>query len=197
MNTNSNFGDSFSMNRREAIKRAGLLLGTAISASTMTGVLNAQTKSRGAKGKPNHLSRAQFGLAGAIADRILPKTDTPGALDVGVSEFIDLMYGEYLTSAERKTFTRGLSEVNKASRKAHKKPFSDLSSMQQDGVLKGIAKSSEEKEATFFHKIRELTLTGYFTSESVMKNVLNYDVIPGIYKGCVPISETGNVSWAH
>lgn len=190
-------GDSFDMNRREAIKRAALFIGTAISVSTMAGALNAQSTIGGSSGKPNHFSRAKFELVGAIADRILPKTDTPGALDVGVAEFVDVMYGEYMTAEDKKTFAKGLSDVNKASRSACKARFAKLTGEQQDDVLRGIAKASEGKENTFFHKIRELTITGYFTSETVMKNVLNYDFIPGAYHACVPISETGNVVWAH
>ena len=62
-------------------------------------------------------------------------------------------------------------------------------------VLTRIAQASQNKEKTFFHQIKELTLLGYFTSEPVGKNVLHYDPIPGRYDGCIPLSEVGNKSW--
>ena len=179
------------LNRREAIKRASLFLGAALSASTITASLNAQSKK--AVGGTGNLSEAQFGLVESITDRVLPRTDTPGALDVEVPAFIDILFGDYMEPDQKETFRRGLSAVNKASRQANKMPFVELASVEQDEVLKGIAESDKE----FFRLARTLIITGYFTSEEVMKNVLNYDFIPGMWKGCLPISETGNVVWAH
>ena len=57
------------------------------------------------------------------------------------------------------------------------------------GIAEGAGRDS------FFAKMKELTLTGYFTSEKVGKEVLNYDPIPGDYKGCRDIEEVGNVNW--
>ncbi len=37
--------------------------------------------------------------------------------------------------------------------------------------------------------IKELTLFGYFTSEHVMINALNYQPIPGDFKGCIPLTQ--------
>ncbi len=194
MNTASNPTETFGMNRREAIRRTALLLGTAVSASTITGVMHAQTARKGARWKPSHLKGAQASTAGAFAERILPKTDTPGALDAGVPEFIDIMYGKYMSEEEKSVFVKGLNGVNRASRKAHDKPFRQLTAEQQDGIVKALVDASGDQKK-FYQKIREVTLTGYFTSEVVGKEVLHYDPIPGMYQGCVPISELGNRAW--
>ena len=47
----------------------------------------------------------------AMADQILPKTDTPGALDVGVPAFIDRMLAGYYTDKERGIVRAGLVAV--------------------------------------------------------------------------------------
>ena len=188
MNTHLETNDTANMNRREAIKRAGFLLGVSLTTPMITATLNAQsTPGTGA------LKRGQLRIVSAIADRILPKTDTPGALDVGVPELIDTLFKSYLTQDEQKTFTKGLTAVNQAARKAHDKAFVQLDGSQQDSVLKGIADSDKP----FFRKMREMTISGYFTSEEVMKNVLNYDFIPGMWKACIDIDEVGNRAWAH
>lgn len=181
--------------RREALRRTALLLGVAVSPSILTGVLQAQTAAGGAASKPVHLTVAQFATAGAVAERIIPKTDTPGARDVGVPAFMDLMYGAYMTAEEKRVFAAGLAEVEAAGQAAGKKPFSQLDAAQQDAVLRGIAEVSQGREKTFFHQIRELTLLGYFTSEPVGKTVLHYDPVPGRYDGCIPLAEVGNRSW--
>ena len=187
--------DTVGLTRREAIRRAALMLGVAISPSILAGVLRAQPVPAGAKAKPVHLTAKAFETAGAVAERIIPKTDTPGALDVGVPAFIDLAYGDYMTDEEKRILVTGLAEVESASAAAHQRSFSQLSPAQQDSVLKRIADASQNQEKTFFHQMKELTLLGYFTSEPVGKNVLHYDPIPGRYDGCIPLSDVGNVSW--
>lgn len=188
--------DPAALTRREAIKRTTLLLGAALSPSLLAGLARAQAAAAGVgAGRPQHLAPPQFATAAAVAERILPRTDTPGAQDVGVPAFIDLMYGGYMTPAERGLLAAGLADVEKTSAATHRRGFTQLNAEQQDGILTRIARDSETKERTFFHLIREVTLLGYFTSEQVGKNVLNYDPIPGVFRGCVPISETGNRAW--
>jgi gluconate 2-dehydrogenase gamma chain len=186
--------DALTMTRREAIRRTTLALGVAISPSLLSGVLRAQTAPRNATA-PTFLSMRQFETAGAIAERILPKTDTPGAREVGVPAFIDLMYGKYMTEDERVVFTAGLDELERTSVAMSRRSFSQLTPAQQDGELRKIAAAAQEKEKTFFHLMKELTLLGYFSSEPIGKHVLHYDPIPGRYDGCIPLAEVGNVSW--
>ncbi len=179
------------MTRRAALKRAALFLGVAFTPSLIANVLQAAVP--GAKAL--FLSKAQLDLVTAIADRILPRTDTPGASDVGVPAFVDLMLGKYSTESERQVFTAGLDEVNAASLTAHAQSFVKVSAAQQDAILMRIAVASQKKDKTFFHQIKELTVVGYFTSEIVGRTVLHYDPVPGRFQGCVPISEVGNVLW--
>jgi hypothetical protein len=180
------------MTRRAALKRAALFLGVALTPSLIANVLQVAA-TPGAKAV--FLSPAQLDLVTAIAERILPRTDTPGATDVGVPAFVDLMLGKYSSASERQVFTAGLDEVNAASLAAHAQSFVEISAAQQDAILMKIAVASQKKDKTFFHQIKELTVVGYFTSEIVGRTVLHYDPVPGRFQGCVPISEVGNVLW--
>jgi gluconate 2-dehydrogenase gamma chain len=183
------------MSRREAIRRATLFLGVAITPSLLTGVMQAAAAPGTVKAKPIYLSAKQFEIAGALAERILPRTDTPGALDVGVPAFIDLMYGKYLAAEDQKVVAAGLAEVEAASLAAHKKIFTQLTGGQQDAVLTAIAEASKTKTRTFFHQIKELTVLGYFTSEIGGKEVLHYDPVPGRFDACIPLADVGNRTW--
>ena len=102
MDTNSESEKALVMNRREALKRTGLLFGaTALSASSISGALHAQSQAAAPGSSLKNFSAVEADTLRAVVDRILPKTDTPGALDVGVPEYIDVMYGEYMTPEEK------------------------------------------------------------------------------------------------
>jgi len=178
------------ISRREAIRRAALLAGVALSPEWLGMVGRAQT----AAAKAN-LAPALSATLAAAADRILPRTDTPGAADVGVPAFIDRLYGEFMTPAEQKLLTQGLQEIEAAARSAHGAGFSTLTAAQQDTVLRGVAKSQQDKEPSSFGLLRSATILGYFTSEPVGLKVLHYDPVPGAYDGCVPIDQVGRRNW--
>ncbi|MSU24239.1 MAG: gluconate 2-dehydrogenase subunit 3 family protein [Opitutus sp.] len=182
-----------SLTRRDAIKRAALLLGVAISPSIFNGVLHAQPVAAGAK--PRFLTAQQFATVGAMAERILPRTDTPGALDAGVPAFIDFMFGEFLTAEEKERLTKGVVATDTASIRTHRAAFAQLPGEQQDRVLQAAADAADNDPKSFFYQIKELTVVGYFTSEIVGKTVTHYEPVPGPFQGCVPIAETGNKAW--
>lgn len=187
--------DESLLSRREAIKRTALLLGLALTPAWLDGVARAQTQAAtGAKG-PKNLTPGEFATVATIADRIMPKTDTPGASEVGVPAFIDTMAGDYMTKEERAVLGAGLLTVEKRSLTAHGKSFGQLTATEKDELLKALATSTTEGDTKFFRQIRDLTVTGYFTSEQVGRHVTNFEPIPGRFEACVPLSETGNRSW--
>src|SRR5690606_4851719 len=99
----------------------------------------------------------------ALAERILPRTDTPGAIDAGVPAFIDVMHGAYLESDDKAALEAALAHFESAATKTHGKGYADLSADQQDALLRSTAESTADRN--HFLRIRELTIVGYFTSE--------------------------------
>jgi hypothetical protein len=196
------------MDRREAIKRTALLTGYALSASAIQGVLwgcRPEQKSPLTDWKPQFLTNKQGVLAAEMAERILPRTSTPGAQDVFVHEFIDLMVKNCFKPEEKKMFLDGLDEIERECQNANGKPFAKCNPEQQLELLNRIdvdARRSVEgkniqnsNELPFFLRFKELAILGYFTSEEIGTNVLNYDPIPQKYEGCIPLEEVGRL-WA-
>jgi hypothetical protein len=179
------------LTRREALQRAAAVLGVVCFPSLFQGVLRGQAipSSVGA------FSDAQRALVAALADRILPRTDTPGALDVGVPAFIDTLTAGYLTDDEMRGLHDALAYFEAAAQAAHGRGFAGLTGAQQDALLRTTAESNEDRP--HFLRLREITIVGYFTSETVGKEVLHYDPIPGAFQGCLPLAEVGNRSWTH
>ena len=178
------------IDRREAIRRAALLAGVVLSPRWLTLADNARPLAQA-----RYLTPAQLALAGAIADRIIPRTDTPGAADVGVPAFIDLLYGEFMTEGERQLLTNGLAEVETMAKSGNGASFPTLAAERQDVLLRNIARAEAGREQSFFGLIRSATVLGYFTSEQVGRNVLHYDPVPGRYEGCIPIEQVGRRNW--
>jgi gluconate 2-dehydrogenase gamma chain len=55
--------------------------------------------------------------------------------------------------------------------------------------------ATEKGSKPFIVELKELTLLGFFTSEPGATKVLQYNQVPGPYKGCVPLAEVGK-TWA-
>ena len=179
--------------RREALRRTSLLMGGAVSAPALAGILQGCTPSRDVNWIPKFLSKEQAVLTGEIANRIIPSTETPGALDVGVDQFIDLIVAEAYPEEDQKLFLNGLEEVEAQSKEVGGKSFVKLTPEQQDEVLQKFqdaAFDAQEKgmdNQHFFYRLKELTLLGYFTSEEGMQQNLDYTPVPGKHEGCISL----------
>jgi hypothetical protein len=67
---------------------------------------------------------------------MLPRTDTPGALDVGVPAFIDTMLKEVYSPAVREHYLEGLHDFDAAARKEHRQPFVKLETSRQTALIR-------------------------------------------------------------
>ena len=190
------------MNRREAIERTALILGYAVSAPAMMGILKGCKAAPELNYKPVFLTVDQARLVGEIAEVIIPKTDTPGAKDAGVPSFIDLILKDAFTKEDQDRFLKGLQEFEDETKKAYGDSFVEMDPEKQKEMVKKIhdpaiakAKTPEGKEKPFILTVKELTLLGFFTSEPGATKVLQYEPVPGAYHGCLPLAEVGK-TWA-
>ena len=127
--------------RREAIRRAALLAGVALAPEWLEFAGRAQTPATKA-----YLTSAHGSVVSAAAERILPRTDTPGAIDVGVPAFIDRFYGEFMNPADRQLLVTALDEIERAAKTAHDASFAALTAAQQDAVLRSIATAQQGRD---------------------------------------------------
>ena len=59
----------------------------------------------------------------------------------------------------------------------------------------GFWNAAVKNSKPFLLEVKELTLLGFFTSKPGATEVLQYNQVPGPYKGCVPLSTVGK-AWA-
>ncbi|MDP3852482.1 gluconate 2-dehydrogenase subunit 3 family protein [Phenylobacterium sp.] len=172
---------------------------------------------------PKALSPGQARVLEVVAELIVPATDTPGAREAGVPQFVDRAVSDFCSPADAQTIRTGLDRIDADARAAHGAAFAALQPDQQTALLRrydaegkaprtpvaAVGRGETEtglsnqpspaveapKGPPFFPMLRDLVTVGYFTSELGATQAVRYDAVPGAYKGCVPLSEIGR-AWA-
>ncbi len=192
------------IDRREALRKTAMMMGAAISASAFAGLMQGCKTTPELTYVPQFFSEDQGRIVMEVAEIIIPKTDTPGAKDVGVPGFIDTMLKDCYKKEDQDRFLAGLTAFDEEAKTAYGDSFIYCKPEQQVELVKkthdaAIAEAKENREAKrpFILMTKELTLLGFFTSEPGATQVLQYEAVPGSYKGCLPLSEAGNgKTWA-
>jgi gluconate 2-dehydrogenase gamma chain len=204
--------DNSVMNRRELLQRVAVLLGGALSAPAVLGVLSGCSPKPGASWQPLFLSKEEGAVVEEVADLIIPRTDTPGAREVGVPAFIDVILKDVYPTEDQARFVSGLKDFDAEAQRVHGKPFLELQPAQRLSFLQQVhdAAAAAEKaqdaandvppskrKRPFVLMMKELTLLGFFTSQVGATQVLQYEAVPGRFQPCVPVAEAGNgKTWA-
>ena len=167
------------MNRREALAQTAWILGGILSAPTLQ-AMNRWEKLVSKGAAPSRtisiLNETQHEIMARVTELILPRTDTPGALDAGVPDFIEIMLRDCYKKPAQNIFLAGIGELER-------KGFLTTSPDQQTATLKQIeAESKKYSDVTFWQMIKEQTLLGYFTSEAGIKASFDYQPIPGKFE---------------
>jgi hypothetical protein len=212
------------MNRRDALMRVAALAGVTMSLPALADTLEASATRRALTGKPLFFTADQDATVAELADTIIPTTSTPGAKAAKVNEVIDILLKDCYKPDDQQRFLEGLTQTNKLSQDAYGKAFVQLDSTQRIEIVKKLeadaksqlAKMAAAKAATkvensqadlqmptdakkiytpFYTILKDLTLTGYFTSEIGCTQALEYVAVPGRYDGCVPL-KPGQKAWA-
>jgi len=190
-----------SISRRQALEQVAILLGGAISAPTVAGVLSKPTRRAWAASPawaPRTLSPAQLELVATVAEHIIPQTDTPGARAAGVHRFVDTLLSDHYPATERDRFLAGLADVDARAQSAHGQPFRQCSPEQRIALLgemdaRAFA-SSRGEDGWFFRRLKELTIVGYYTSEFGAMQELHVSPF-GAYRGDIPYASVGR-AWS-
>jgi gluconate 2-dehydrogenase gamma chain len=110
------------------------------------------------------LGQSERRLLEAIADRIFPVTDTPGAAEIGAVTYIEIaLAGAY--AALMPLYRAGLRAADRHAMDKFKAEFQTLSSEQQDAVLKDFESGAVpefKRAADFFETLRYHVLEGVF-----------------------------------
>jgi len=193
------------MDRRKALKKTGLLAGAAIAIPSMLSLLQSCKDESRLDWQPLFFTEDEAKTLSTLVDMILPRTDTPGALDVKADLFIDKVISKTYDEEGQKHMRSEIAAFNEDCKKNFGNVFIDLDESQRIEVLKAAEKSSgkfnpgvwgktigEQEPIGFYRSIKSMAIWAYFTSEEIGENVLSYDPVPGNFEACIPVSEVGN-----
>ncbi len=189
------------MNRRDALSKVAILMGGTLTAPTLMAMSRVGEKPASVAGIADFsLTDTQRKIVAEVAEHIIPKTTTAGAKDAGVPAFIELMLKDCYKQPEHESFLEGVTNLEKSN-------FLGLSATEQVAVLKKLEAETNElmktynvkavkvgdnvdkesmdakkKGVPFWRLMKELTLSGYFTSEAGIKASFVYEEVPGKFE---------------
>jgi hypothetical protein len=117
------------MDRRALMQRALMLVGAAMIPGSAEALAEAVT------GGKRQLDPARSALLTALADTIVPKTDTPGAIEAGVPQYVDGLLGSWASPARRTELISALDTIDRLARQQKQKGFAALSPAEREAVL--------------------------------------------------------------
>lgn len=190
------------MHRREVLRllATGTLL--QLTPARLFAVMREARSLVQAHASPHTLNAHQYETVKVMAEMIIPRTETPGASDVGTADFIDLVLSEWYDEPERRRFLDGLGDVDSRAKNVFGKDFVGCAPAQQENLLAVLGdKMADDSKAfsssgrsqslrgyshnsSFYPMFRRLTLTAYYTSEAGATDALHFEMIPGEYRGC-------------
>jgi hypothetical protein len=173
------------MKRREHIQQLGLFLGYSVSfggaALLMESCKNDVNKIQGSVASTSIFSDNQSKLLEQLAETIIPKTDSPGAIDTHCPQFISKLVNEIYTDEDKADFMKGLDEIDGLCKSKTGKAFLESTSQEREAflteldkispkfppVMWGIVLVKNTEPVGFFRKLKAATLMAYFTSKEL------------------------------
>jgi hypothetical protein len=136
------------------------------------------------------ITRDEEKLLSEVVETIIPKTDTPGARELGVHSFLLKMINDCHEKEEQKRFVNGLRKLDGYSREKFGDAFAKCSPDKRQEILKSLSGDREQDTdlADFYKMTRGRTIQGYANSEYVMSNLVVYEMVPGRYNGYFPVA---------
>ncbi len=193
------------MDRRSALKKTGVLAGAAVAMPSLFSIFQACQSETRLDWQPEFFTENEAKTISSLLDTILPRTETPGALDVKSDIFIDKVIAKTYDEVAKEKMRADIAAFNSECEKKYGKAFFELSASDKSKMLVTAEANSgkfspgvwgtavgKQEPIGFYRSMKSMAIWAYFTSEEVGEQVLNYDPIPGVFEPCIPVSEVGN-----
>ncbi|MDR5590008.1 gluconate 2-dehydrogenase subunit 3 family protein [Christiangramia sp. SM2212] len=208
------------MKRRQVLKTIGLGAGVFIVGPSTLSLLQSCKNEPEYDWQPTFLSASHGFALQKILDVILPATDTPGASDLNIAQFIDSYMNEVAQKEQSSQFERSAGAFSRAFKAEYDKEQEEGKQEDFENIIKKYLKATpaekekyakrntetqdaQEQETevqmdadagafAYLTAVRGMAIWAWKNSEEVGENVLWYDPVPGQYIPCGPVSELGN-----
>lgn len=134
-----------------------------------------------------------------LVETIIPQTDTPGAAATDTHGFIDVFLANSRSPQEAGQFVTELDQVGEKVSQHWGRAFPDLSAEHKHAAMSALAHKQAPFDGlseNFFHRLKALTVLGYYSSEAGASEELVFLPVPGGYKGDFKLSENGGKAFS-
>lgn len=189
------------MNRRKALKIAGIL-----GAGATVAYLGNEFYFKSPNVESAYMS-SKLLLVAELVECIIPQTDTPGAKEALVHNFVINVIQNCTSQNEQKRFWNGLDDLESYCTDQFDKQFIHCSENQKNTVVAyfekrgrlfpGLMGKIERKifGQPFFALLKNYTINGYCISFLGATQNFRYDAVPMNFSACIPYTP-GTPSWA-
>jgi len=136
----------------------------------------------------------QFALLEQVCEVIIPTTDTPGAIVAGVPAFMRHMLEDWGTEGSRAEIASVLETIEKLAWSKFGAAFLELPSERRLDVMVAFDAEHVAAKDPAYAKFKHLVLVGYYQSEIGATRELRYELVPGAWRSCLPLTEVGRAS---
>jgi hypothetical protein len=125
-----------------------------------------------------------------IMGAIIPESSIPGAISLGVPNFVKTMMKDCYEAKAQQSFKYVIGEIPKLFVSENKKEISTASESEKEQFIFQMEKGKHGAEAQkTLATLKGLTIQGYMSTEYIMVNHLNYQMAPGFFNGCALIKK--------
>lgn len=121
--------------------------------------------------KPTFFQPAEFHVLEALSERIIPRSDTPGAKDAGVALLIDKAI--VADPSIGPSYRAGIADLNSRAADAYSRDFTALSEEQQITLLP-LSLDEDSSLGKFFSLVKTMTVDAYYKTEAGLKTELGW-----------------------
>lgn len=124
-----------------------------------------------------------------LVETIIPATTTPGAKALSAHLFTLIMMDDCYKKEDQQQWLSGLKAFEAACKKLNGRSFLECTAPQREALLTNMEANRDHKDevAFFYNTTKHLTIQAYTSSKYFLTNVNIYELVPGRYKGCVPL----------
>lgn len=188
------------LSRRMLIQRVMLIIGASSTVANI-GAFAAPV----ADGK-KQFPAERFALVSAICSTIIPKTDTPGALEAGVPKGLESLLGDWASPMRYEALTEAMLRIDQSAMKQTSRPFAALSPEQRTTILRAhdaaalalVTSQDASADGSLFadrpvkdpaySQLKELIVLLYYYSEAALSSELPYEHAPGTWRPSIPVT---------
>lgn len=135
---------------------------------------------------PESLPAATSTLLAAVADTIIPQTDTPGAVAAAVPEAFEKLIANWASPPHREKLIGALDAIETRARDSKGGAFASLSPEARFELLDAYDRANGANAD--YAELKELLVTLYYLSEPGSTVELRYEHNPGAWEPSIPVT---------